>query len=62
MKAETTLRLLFPAWGSALHGVDAATLPGGVHQLGEGDRDVLVGVGLDYGFAAAGPSGGRLLR
>ena len=59
MKAETTRRLRLPAWASALRMVwTLAALPGGVHQLGDGGLDALVGVGddvpgLDPGIDAA---------
>jgi hypothetical protein len=43
MKAE---RRAGGSWG-ALSMVDATALPGGVHQLGDGGLDALVGVGDD---------------
>jgi hypothetical protein len=46
MKAETTRRLLLPAWTRALRmGTDPAAPPRGVHQLGDGRLDALMGVG-----------------
>lgn len=48
MKAETTRRPLLPGMGQDVaHEVDAAALPGGGEDLGDGGLDALVGIGDD---------------
>ena len=42
--------------GRIAHGVDAAALPGGVHQLGDRRLDPLMGVGHDELDAAQAPA------
>ena len=52
MKAETTLRPLFPAWASTAHEVHPAALTGGAEHLGDCRIDALVRV-RDHQFDAA---------
>ena len=62
MKAETTRRLLFPAWASALRMVwTRQSLPSGVHQLGDGGLDPLMGV-RDHQLDAAQAAPAQLAK